>query len=600
MMPNPREHYNQRIQILESELTRLGKYFRLFYILRSLFFLSSIGFLAGYIKSDYQELYLWISGGLFIGFLTVVRWDLRFEKQQRFLKKQLLIQQNELKYLDHQYQAFDDGNTFSTLNPALSGDFDLFGAGSLFQYLNRCVTQVGQKKFAQGLSSWSLNPSAILDKQQAIDELSKKIDFTEAFRATGMLVDEKGREVENLSTWLSQPSEKTGLLKLITLIYPLTIAIWIVLIAFNMVSSSSIVAPLLAGFFFVLMHQKKLNRAHENLSRSAATFKKYAALIHLAEAETFDSPLLLKIQKNFATRGLSAGQSLSRLFKLLEQFDYRSNMIVSLVLNGLLLFDIRTYCKLAQWKTQHHELVPGWFETLFELDAFMSLAVFAFNNRATVFMPEPVASASFVFQATEMGHPLLPPEVRVNNSVSFEGQPQILVITGANMAGKSTFLRTLAVNLILALNGAPVCARQFRFTPCPIVSSINIRDSLSHHESYFYAELVRLKSIMEQAREHPGPLIFLDEILRGTNSKDKQTGSLGYLKKLMGQKACVVMATHDLVIGELEKQYPDVVSNYCFEVELENDHLVFDYQLKKGISKKLNASFLMHKMELTD
>ncbi len=599
-MPNPPEHYNQRIQILESELTRIGKYFRLFYILRSLFFLGFLGFLAGYIKSDYQELYLWISGGLFIVFLTVVRLDLRSVKQQRLLKKQLLIQKNELKYLDHQYQGFDDGNTFSTLNPALSADFDLFGPGSLFQYLNRCVTQAGQKRFAQGLCSWSMDPSLIRDKQLAIDELSKKTEFIETFRASGMLVKENGSEVKKLTHWLNQPSSKTGFLQGLSLAYPVVIATWIGLIAFGVMSPSSIITPLLAGFFFVGINQKNLNRAHQNLNRSAAAFEKYAALIHLTEGETFESPLLVKIQKNMIARGFSAGRSLSRLFKLLEQFDYRNNLIMGLILNGLLLFDIRTYCKLAQWKAQHHQLVPGWFETLFELDALMSLAVFSFNNRATVVMPEPVASASFVFQATEMGHPLLPPEVRVNNSVSFEGQPQILVITGANMAGKSTFLRSLAVNLILALNGAPVCARQFRFTPCPIVSSINIRDSLSHHESYFYAELVRLKSIMEQAREHPGPLIFLDEILRGTNSKDKQTGSLGYLKKLMGQKACVVMATHDLAIGELEKQYPLEVSNYCFEVELENDHLVFDYQLKKGISKKLNASFLMHKMELID
>ena len=164
------------------------------------------------------------------------------------------------------------------------------------------------------------------------------------------------------------------------------------------------------------------------------------------------------------------------------------------------------------------------------------------------------------------------------------------------MAGKSTFLRTLSVNLILAMNGAPVCAKEFIFTPCDILSSIKIQDSLSSNESYFYAELVRIREIIEHLKTNPRTLVVLDEILRGTNTSDKQKGSRGLLEKLISLNAAVLIATHDLSLGELEKSHPNTIVNNCFEVELTNDQLIFDYKLKKGISQKLNATYLMKKM----
>ncbi|GAO31786.1 MutS-related protein, family 1 [Geofilum rubicundum JCM 15548] len=233
------------------------------------------------------------------------------------------------------------------------------------------------------------------------------------------------------------------------------------------------------------------------------------------------------------------------------------------------------------------------------MDAIHGLARFAMNNREQVSYPE-VSEKGFVFEAIQMGHPLIPADTRVCNDVSFTGQPKVMVVTGANMAGKSTFLRTLAVNLLLAMNGAPVVARFFRFSPVHIMSSINIRDSLSHKASYFYSELLRIREIIDYVKACPQTLVVLDEILRGTNTKDKQAGSLGLLEKLMAMKATVVIATHDLTIGELDKKHPEIVINHCFEVELEGDQLVFDYQLKKGVSQKLNASFLMRQMGVID
>jgi DNA mismatch repair ATPase MutS len=275
------------------------------------------------------------------------------------------------------------------------------------------------------------------------------------------------------------------------------------------------------------------------------------------------------------------------------------NILVALLLNILFLYDIQVWLRLGRWKARNKIAVASWFEALCELDALSSLSVYAFNNADTVTYPE-VAEEAFTFEAKEMGHPLLHPGTRVCNTVAFSGAPRVLVVTGANMAGKSTFLRTLSVNLILAMNGAPVCAKAFRFTPCDILSSIKIQDSLSNHESYFYAELVRIREIIEHLQANPRTLVVLDEILRGTNTRDKQTGSRGLLEKLISLNAIAIVATHDLTLGELETTYPGTVLNHCFEVELKGDQLIFDYQLKPGISQKLNASYLMRKMGIID
>jgi DNA mismatch repair ATPase MutS len=319
----------------------------------------------------------------------------------------------------------------------------------------------------------------------------------------------------------------------------------------------------------------------------------------MMESEPFYSHHLTQLQGTLSGNGIKAGSSLTSLYKLLNSFDQRLNILVSVLLNALMLYDILIWLQLGKWKRAHKTMVRSWFEALSELDALASLSVYAFNNQESVTYPE-ISDEEFIFQATEIGHPLLHPDTRICNTFVFSGVPRILIVTGTNMAGKSTFLRTLSVNLILAMNGAPVCAKRLLFTPCDILSSIKIQDSLSNNESYFYAELVRIREIIDHLKNNPKTLIVLDEILRGTNSKDKQKGSIGLLEKLISLKGVALIATHDLSLGDLEKSHPNVVTNLCFEVELTNEQLVFDYKLKDGISQKLNASFLMKKMGIID
>jgi DNA mismatch repair ATPase MutS len=257
------------------------------------------------------------------------------------------------------------------------------------------------------------------------------------------------------------------------------------------------------------------------------------------------------------------------------------------------LFDLQCVYRLEKWKTENALQLREWLETVEELEMLCSLATFSFNNPAFIF---PSINASRILKAEGAAHPLLSEEERVVNSVTIDSTRSIVIITGANMAGKSTFLRTLGVNVVLAHAGAPVCATAF---DCPVLhlrSGMRTADSLKDHQSYFYAELNRLKSIVEELRQGKELLVLLDEILKGTNSTDKLAGSVALVKQLARFPCLVVIATHDLALADLEKEFAGRIRNFCFEPMIQNDQLSFDYKLRDGKAEKMNATFLMKKM----
>lgn len=588
-------YYSSRIQSIERELSSLNKLFTYLFTLRLLSFCAIVGFLIAYTVWQSAVWLPFASIFFVLFFLFVVQIDLRFVKKKKLLENRLKINENELKYLVHNYNEFNAGDEFKSLNTHLAEDFDLFGEHSLYQYLNRASTKAGQHFFAAQLCQWDNKAEIIKSKQLAIEELTNKEMFLEDFQSMGLDNEEAGNEQHNLLAWLNKTDIRIDKFKWLLVTYPILFALWVALMAIGFLSIESIVILLAFAGWIVMRHVRLVNSAHQQLGNIAKAVAKYEKLIFLIEQERFTTPFLVENQGLLVNDNVKDGDALKSLYKLLNTFDYRYNMVVGFLLNLIFLFDLQMLYRLEVWKRIHREMLPKWFEALRTLDAMIGFARYNMNNKEQVIFPE-IKDENFVFEAHEMGHPLIPSEIRVSNDILFEGQPKVVVVTGANMAGKSTFLRTLAVNMILAVNGAPVCARTFRFSPCDIMSSIQIRDSLSHKASYFYSELLRLSEIINHVNGKPKTLVILDEILRGTNTRDKQAGALGLLKKMISMNAIVVIATHDLTIGELESSFPHIVSNYCFEVELEGDELVFDYKLKPGISKKLNASFLMKKM----
>ncbi|MFI3288671.1 MAG: hypothetical protein R3Y66_00885 [Rikenellaceae bacterium] len=599
MTLHPMDHYISRVSELSGELSRVKSITSRLYIVRLISFLAFISTFTLSFSGSYTALYVVVAILFLSLFVTVAIYDLRMIKRRQDLENRIEFNENELKTLRHDFVFREDGAQFTTLNPHLSGDFDIFGSGSLYQYLNRSVTLRGRSRFAASLVACELDRERIISRMEAIKELSSKMNFIEDFAAVGCEIKESGTEVENLLRWLKAEDSKELFINIIRFVLPAATFLVLLLSILGYVSFGLLSLTFFGSLIAVYFNTKKLNQAHSLLGRSAEILERYSKLISLIEMESFTSNSLSSEKRKLATEKLSASRSIKELKNILDRFDYRFNVYISVVLNGFLLFDYHTFMSLLKWRHEHRDIIEDWFDTVTQIDSLIGLGVYGYNTLGSTTYAD-ILEGEFQISARGMGHPLLSPEVRVNNSIEIVGRSSIVIITGANMAGKSTFLRTLAVNLILGMNGAPICGESFAFTPIKLFSSIKIQDSLMNRESYFYAELLRLSEILEGTKSQPQSMIILDEILRGTNTRDKQQGSIGLLRKIIDQQGVAIIATHDLVIGKMEEEFPDIVSNYCFEVEIDGERLSFDYKLKNGISSKLNASFLMRQMGIID
>ncbi len=317
--------------------------------------------------------------------------------------------------------------------------------------------------------------------------------------------------------------------------------------------------------------------------------------LHLVEKEIFTSPFLLSLQNRLNPSGTgSASVSIRSFHTILKKFDYRLNWVVFLFLNSFLLWDLRQLISLNRWKQKNRNRPGDWIAVIAEMEVCISLASLVFNEPEWCF-PEMDADY-FHFQATEFGHPLIPPSSRITNDFQMEGTGRIAMITGSNMAGKSTFLRSLGINTVLAGMGAPVCAKQMNLCDTKMISSMRVADNLAENTSTFYAELKKLQYIINAVNRKEKVFILLDEVLRGTNSTDRHKGSRALVRQLQQSGAVAVMATHDTELALSESLANKSVSNYHFDAKIMGDELYFDYKIKNGICESLNATTLMKKI----
>jgi len=519
------------------------------------------------------------------------------------LKKNLTIlkdiNKNEIAAIKGEFGHFNKGDEFISNENHYADDLDIFGMGSLFQYLDRTTTVSGKEKLANWLANQELNAKQILLKQEAVKELVDKPEWRQNLQLIGKNTDERKQEVLDILKWLEEePLLKNKRFKyFIILVNLITFTLLTLCILAIIPSVIFILYIIIIPFLIIGYFLKRINLIHAQLGKKTDLFLKYSTIIKLIEGEGFTSNYLFNLKKNSAIIDNKSSRIIKNLSKISSAFNQRLNIIAGLLLNIFLLWDLVQTMRLENWKKRHKKQLVKWFDVIAEFDALSSLACFAFNNPS--YQLPKISEKEFLIQAEEMGHPLIHQKNRINNSIAISGQQQFVIITGANMAGKSTFLRTLGVNMILASTGAPVCAQAFEWSPIQIFTSIRTKDSLYKNESYFFAELKQLKVLIDQLKSGKRLFIILDEILKGTNSKDKQTGSMHLIEQLIRLNASGIIATHDLALGDLVKTYPNNISNMRFEVEFNNDELVFDYKLKSGISQNMNATFLMKKMGIT-
>jgi hypothetical protein len=352
----------------------------------------------------------------------------------------------------------------------------------------------------------------------------------------------------------------------------------------------------LLNLSLVGLYLKKISKIARLLGKTDILLRNYDDLFGKLKELRCNSPWIRKRLSTLISEPDGATREIKKMRRLMNRFENRNNILIGFTRNALFLTDLLLMIQMEKWRRKNTANLGIWLDTLGDIDALSSLATFAYNNPSYTF-PEPVPD-DYVLDAREAGHPLIPIDDRVNNDFRINGWKNIIILTGANMAGKSTFLRSIGLNLVLAHTGAPVAAATFRFKPARLMTSIRTDDSLLRHESYFYVELKKLKYIIDALEEKQEVFILLDEVLKGTNSLDKMNGSMTLVRKLLNYTTSGILATHDIALGELEKELPSNIRNYCFEADITGDHLYFDYKLRQGSAKNMTALFLMKKMNI--
>jgi dsDNA-specific endonuclease/ATPase MutS2 len=401
-----------------------------------------------------------------------------------------------------------------------------------------------------------------------------------------------------ITKWiLNYTSVFPKLVPTLQIVFSITSLVLISLVSFGFISFAFIVIWFFLGLFIMSIFIKKTNILYTETDKIRDTFKQYHQLLNEIETEEFSSKSLKQHQKIIQSESKKASVIFKEFSKILDAFDQRNNLIIAVFGNAFFLIDLYNARKVEKWILKYKHTVEKWFEVVAYFDAQNSLANFKFNHPKFIF-PE-ISLEKEVIKSTNLGHPLLKVEKRVDNNFSIQDE-QFFIVTGANMAGKSTFLRTVSLSIVMANCGLPVCAESFKYSPIKLITSMRTTDSLTEDESYFYSELKRLKFIVDKINpDNSGEnyFIILDEILKGTNSKDKAIGSKKFVEKLTKSKSTGIIATHDVSLCELENEFP-TIKNYYFDAEIIKDELYFDYTLKNGICKNMNASFLLNKMEI--
>ena len=586
--------YQQQIDKYNHELKRFLQKRNLFGWLRLIAFVATI--LISYtVFVDYTWFGLIPLAVGMAAFIYLIFTDV--DNNEKILNTKTLIQINEeeLKILDNHYLHRNDGSEFSPSLHDYANDLDLFGKASLFQWANRCSSEQGKNLFANNL----LHPLSILqieERQEAIKELGPMMEWRQQLQSySEQTVITKTTE-QRTNQWLAEEpkhfsgSAWNGVVWIYTAITLATL-----LATITGFISSGIFLFLFALYFTISAFlSRNTIKPYVHLSRIVNEISALEKLVNWIESQEFTSVLLNRIKKEITSNGEKASIQIKQLKSILDKFDLRLNLVGPLFLNSFLLWDVRQMIALNEWRKKNKSVVPKLFQAIAETEVLNTIATIHLNYPGWC-LPK-LTENHFVFESKELGHPLIPQKERVNNDFLIEKDMLISLVTGSNMAGKSTFLRSIGINIVLAQMGAPVCARHFTVSPVRLMTSMRISDNLAENTSTFYAELKKLKTIIEAVNNREKVFVLLDEILRGTNSQDRHTGSAAFITQLIRHHAFAVIATHDLELAGLKKQFPQSLENYHFDVQVKGEELFFDYKLKEGVCHSLNASLLMKKI----
>jgi len=588
------EIYSKRKQDFQQEADRLKQKYTQFAFVRLGVFIFAAVLIAflGFVVSP------WLAFAASLLFLYLfyrfVIWHQAIQAQHIHHQHLSTINSNEVDALQHNYTVFPDGNEFVKPAHPYTVDLDIFGPYSFFQFSNRTSSALGSQTLARYFENPLTDISEIKLRQAAIQELSTKLDWRQNFQAYGKDTEDEVKHVLALKEWLEQPPIAYGnsTIKLALLLVPLIGIAGILLVIFWL-PWQVLFLFFLPAAYFLKNTLEDINKIAHQTGDADKILSYYSKLIRAIENENFESPLLQQLKGNLKEENGSASSAIHRLSYIIGQLNLRNN-IFTLFLNIIGIWDLQWVYRLEKWKEAYKEKLVQWFDSMQEFEALLSLGTVRYNNPDWIFPS--VETSHHTMTAVEAGHPLIHPEKRICNDIAIPEKEHIKLLTGSNMAGKSTLLRTVGLNIVLATIGAPVCAKKLELPILQVYTSMRTQDALHESTSSFYAELKRLKFIIEAVEKGDNIFFLLDEILKGTNSNDRHTGSKALIKQLINDGGSGIIATHDLELGALEATYGGAIENLCMEVEVENDKLTFDYKIKKGVSQSFNATALMRNM----
>ncbi|KZE82265.1 hypothetical protein AV926_07150 [Myroides marinus] len=588
------ENYRELINTYNKELNKIKFKHNIVSFLRIiLIFTIIILIYCWFIKNESLIIYCTIICIVLFIPLLKIHDKLIWQKQ---LKNELIkINENEIMYLQKSKIPFKNGTEYIDQKHSYSFDLDLFGENSLYQHLNRCGTYIGEKKLSKILLS-QYTKDEILENQQAISEMENNIIWRQKINAIANLTNDTKLNYEKLLSWKDNNKfQMSNFFVFISHFNPIALftLIFIFLLTSNQASIYLISLLFTTNICILFFYYRKIKSQIHGFDKIHDIIQKYSYILEEIENQSFNSIKLNKLKNSLQQNQVFSSKKINDLSKLFQQLDSIDNVFGAILINGFFLYHIKIVKKINNWKHNYSSFIETWLDTIGELETINSFANMYHNNKDFIF---PEINNDLIIRFDGIGHPLINNHKRVTNSIDFTNN-KLVILTGSNMSGKSTFLRTLGINMVLAGIGSPICAKEANINPLRVLVSMRQNDSLNDSESYFFSEVKRLKSIIDDLEQNIC-FVLLDEILRGTNSDDKQIGTIGVIENLISKNAIGTIATHDLEVCETSIKYPNYLVNKCFEVEIINDHLLFDYKLKDGVCKNKSASFLMKKMNI--
>ena len=529
---------------------------------------------------------------LIFAFAWLVSRQSKYERQKQYFEDLQKVNLNEIDNILTHASIYNDGTRFGNEKHYYTADLDIFGNASLYQLVNRTATSTGNNKLAQ----WFDKPSpkeVILQRQTAVQEIAAKNNWKLDIQTRLLFaLKQDANQLPNLFKYLHMPLNMPGekWLDRYTRIAPYLFTGLLVLAWFFPIVRLVAVLVGVINMGLVFSKAMYITKADLIAGKIGGTLANYADVFERIEDEKWQAAYNTHLAEQLKTGQTS--NKIKELASLINKLNYHLNMIIAFVLNLFFLWDIRQVIAIENWKRQNNESLEVAFDVIAEFEALLSLAGLAINYPEWNF-PLIDDRDAYTLSAQGLAHPLINVNKRIANDYELNDAFKVDIITGSNMAGKSTFLRTIGINTILALCGAPVCAKSMQVSVITIISYMRIKDSLNESTSTFKAELDRLQMLLAAVQNEPKIFFLIDEMLRGTNSVDKYLGSKAVIEQLIAKKAVGMVATHDLQIAQLETKYPDYVRNFYFDIQVKDGEMLFDYKIKHGECKTFNASLLL-------